>query len=261
MNPLIKFLTPSSELSHGSDTYNIAFLVAHCGFFLFNFVNFCFLLLFEGYATKRLWSNRASLWSLAAHLIQLISCMSSIHRYNINDEFGFWARFGTWTGITAFMFIEVPYLYLLFFNDTRKVSIGMAVVVVFGIASIALSELHWDRDHFKYLGIFGGATIAIHVVALLRARRHLKQGLFTLENGFLSQDTMVRVYEVFVLVICACFSLGPLTGIPILKYPSTGMVYTICMLNSICMGRTSFMKEENVNGAPSTSAERLPLTR
>ena len=261
MNPLMNFLTPSLELqTYQSDAYNLAMFVSHCGFCLFNIVNVFALVLFEGYATKRLWSNRPSLWSLAGHVVQIMSCITSIHRYNINDEYGYWARVGTWTGIIALSFVAFQYLYLLFFNDTTKVRIGMAVVAALGTSAIVASELDWDEVHFKYLRVFLGGSFACQIPVLLRARHYLKQGVFTVEKGFLSQDTVVRVYEVLALLVFSYFPMA-MTGIPVLTYPTTGMVYMICMLNSVCMGRMSFMKNERVNGASSTSAERLPLTR
>ena len=87
--PILNFLTHKDDYPEGNAFRNTAFMIGHCAFWLLNFLNCSYLILFEGFAFGRLQKNYLSKLSLLACFTQTISCLSSIHRYNINDSMGF----------------------------------------------------------------------------------------------------------------------------------------------------------------------------
>lgn len=252
---LIDYFSIRTAKSITGDERNITYSVAHFGFLIFNVVNVLVLLLWQGYVTKRLWSNPVAKWSLASHIFQLLSCSTSLYRYNHDDEFGSAAILGVSTGLIALNCMNFAFLHLLFFNDTTKIRIGMFFWTILAIVVYELSEKNWEKLNFLFFRAFLGVSILTMPPIMWRARKALTNGAFTVEEGFMSRDAMIRVWDVLIFLDCVWFANVPL-GNAIFTYPATGMVYMVCMFNSICVGRMSFMTETS-----STSGERLSLVR
>ena len=91
------------ELPLGSDKRSINFAVSHVGFFLFNFINIAYLVVIEGYALRNLSKNFLHKLCLIGCACQLCSCITSLQRYNTNDEFdSFLGNVGTIFGNIGF---------------------------------------------------------------------------------------------------------------------------------------------------------------
>lgn len=241
---------------------NALFLISHFGFVVFNVINVGVLVLLEGYAARRFWTNHVAQISLAAHLMQLVSCVTSLHRFNTNDEFGYWGGAGVVTGVAGVFIMNIVYLHLLFFNNTKKIKWGIVFWAAVSVLVLLLSYRYWSTENFKYFRIFLAVSIISYNIPMWMARKALMNGAFTLEENFLSVDVMVRVWDVL-MALDSLWVVAVATSLPILIYPITGMVYTLCMINAVCMGRMSFMQgdggivKDHSSGA--TSCERLPL--
>lgn len=70
----------------GSATKNLSGFTGHFGFFMFNTINFLYLVLFEWYAFRRLPQNNLLRLTFCAVVMQLVSCYSSITRFNVCVE-------------------------------------------------------------------------------------------------------------------------------------------------------------------------------
>eukprot|EP00536_Pseudo-nitzschia_multiseries_P017945 jgi/Psemu1/53326/gm1.53326_g len=232
-----------SYMETGTIYRNALLMVSHFGFLTFNFINAMFLLIGEGYVTGKLRTNRAAQFSLAAHVTQLASCATSIHRYNISDEFGVWARIGTISGTVAVVLMTTVYLHLLHFNNAKRIKKSAAIVGAVAAGVIYVSYKNWKEDNFKTFRFFTLAFISFYIYPMWKARKALKNGEFTLDEKFVSADTMVRAWDALIF----------LTLLPVFTYPMTGLVYSICMINAVCMGRMSFMQDGNDSGSGSGS--------
>jgi hypothetical protein len=95
------------DLKLGSDRRAINAAASHFGFFMFNFINVSYLLFIEGYALRNIdrgsGKNFLHLLCLIGCAYQICSCITSMTRLNLNDEFNsFWANGGTIFGNMGF---------------------------------------------------------------------------------------------------------------------------------------------------------------
>mmetsp|Transcript_23944 Transcript_23944/g.66345 ORF Transcript_23944/g.66345 Transcript_23944/m.66345 type:complete len:204 (-) Transcript_23944:1711-2322(-) len=193
--------------------------------------------------------------------MQLVSCLTSLRRYNINDEFGYWAGAGVVTGVAGVFIMNIVYLHLLFFNNTKKIKWGIVFSAALSVLVLLLSYRYWSKHNLKFFRVFLAVSIISYNIPMWTARKALMNGAFTLEENFLSVDVMVRVWDVL-MALDSLWVVAVATSLPILVYPITGMVYTLCMINAVCMGRMSFMQGDGgivKDRSSGASCERLPL--
>ena len=100
--PITNFLDTMTTLP-GKDR-NAIFLCAHIGFLAFNVINVAYILFFEGIALGRLKHNLLTKLTFTACSMQAWSCVTSIRRYNIDEEYNFDGKLGVATGLVAFFF-------------------------------------------------------------------------------------------------------------------------------------------------------------
>ena len=100
--PYFNFFKRDINLSVASIDRNVVLFTAHVVFFMFNVLNVAYVVLIEGYVKRLLRKNFQLQLATCAAAIQLFSCYSSIKRYNINDQHGFWGKFSVGAGFVAF---------------------------------------------------------------------------------------------------------------------------------------------------------------
>ena len=244
--PIVNFLTDKNI--EASDLRNSAFLIGHCGFFLFNFLNVLYLILFEGIAFGRLRQNFLSKLSLLACFTQILSCITSIHRYNINEEFGPYGLAGTGLGILAFTPFNIAYLYLFFNNRNnhrrRFIGAGIAFWIVIGIACFAMTYINWPEEAFKYFQPYVVLSSVWHIVSNIRGLRAHQKGEIRIDESIISHHVMNKVFGVCIfleIVTSVCAAMG----LPVLTYPATGMTFTICVIVMVYAGRMDSMNEDS----------------
>jgi len=231
---------PHPHLMMGSDHRNTTFMMSHFGFFIVNVINAFVLIFFEGFGTGRLRSNRASQFSLAAHLSQLLSCFTSIRRYNVNIEFGLDAKIGTIAGIAGFLFINLSYLHLHYRNGADDIRKGVVFwTVVCGVVIIT-TLADWDAVHFDNFRKLIAFSAASNIYILLKSRRDLLLGMFS--NELVPSAVVARIWISSVILLGISFACA-FSLIPALTYPGTGIIYSVCMVNSMLTGRMSFAKD------------------
>ena len=264
--PILNFLTHKDDYPEGNAFRNTAFMIGHCAFWLLNFLNCSYLILFEGFAFGRLQKNYLSKLSLLACFTQTISCLSSIHRYNINDEYGFWGIFGTGAGLLAFTPFNISYLYLLFnrnkyYAKTNFVGIGIAFWFIVGIACFCLTCINWEDAHFDYFRLYIGASTVYHTVAMIIGYRAHNRGDIQIDASIISHSNMNKVFGVCIVVELLSLMIAT-RGFPVFIYPGTGLTYTVMTIMMVFVGRMDFMQQAqaNNNSSGAASDEATPLT-
>mmetsp|Transcript_20214 Transcript_20214/g.56198 ORF Transcript_20214/g.56198 Transcript_20214/m.56198 type:complete len:318 (+) Transcript_20214:145-1098(+) len=236
---LTSFFAPDLHLPPKTVLRNIPFMTAHFGFFIVNVMNAFVLIFFEGFVTGRLRFNRASQLSLAAHLFQLHSCFTSIRRHNHNDEYGCDAMIGTITGIVGFFFMNLSYLHLHCRRDADGIRKGTVFwTIACGVCGVKTFP-NWDTVHFDSFRILIGFSAFTHICILLKSRRDLLRGMFynELPSAALARIWISSIVLLVISFVCAA------TKIPVFTYPGTGIIYSVCMVNSMLTGRMSFAKD------------------
>ena len=236
--PIVNFWVDAEP--EGTEGRNGAFLVGHLVFFMFNFLNVCYLTLFEGFIFQRFRKNPLLKIAFFACVVQICSCITSIHRYNIDDELGIYARIGTLLGIVAFTLLTFPYLYLIFQRNTKAIRFGMCFLVVAGIACWFVGQANWETKHFTYFRIFIGLSIFFHIVALTIGHKSLKDGSISIDASIASKEAMLRMFKVLIFLDVMSLT-GGLLGKPILTYPFTGVAYSVMVIAMTYVGRMDFM--------------------
>jgi len=260
MPAILNFLTHKSDYPEGNEFRNTAYMIGHCGFWLVNFLNCSFLILFEGFAFGRLQKNYLSKLSLIACFTQTLSCLSSIYRYNINEELGVWGIFGTGAGLLAFTPFNITYLYLIFYNNKKFVGYGIAVWLIVGAACFAITLMNWTEKDFTYFRWYTAASTMYHIVAMIIGLMAHKKGDINIDASIISHANMNKVFGVCIVLELSSLMLAS-QGYPILTYPGTGFTYTVMTVLMIFVGRMDFMqKGANTNSSGAASNETTPLT-
>eukprot|EP00536_Pseudo-nitzschia_multiseries_P018742 jgi/Psemu1/316245/fgenesh1_kg.3029_\ len=187
----------------------------------------------------------------------MLSCYTSIKRFNENDEYGIYGLLGTYLGTAGFVLMITSYGYLLFQNNIQKIKVWSAAWTVLGLYICAKTKIDWEEVRFVPFQQFIVLTIAAEIFITLHARKCLKEG--KIMSDVMSTDLIARFWEVLIalLVIPTLLTAAKL---PVLSYPGTGVIHSCCMVNSMLVGRMSFMTDTRT-GASSSSDERLPLRR
>jgi hypothetical protein len=269
------------ETPNGSILRNNHFLLAHCGFFFFNFINVCCILLFHGFVLHRLSHNFLMKIALFACSWQMASCLCSIHRYNINDEYGEWAFTSIWTGLIAYLFFNYVTLHLLlnrnhkgfigykpFGNDTdtdtdtdkSKIGIGYTTIgmtVWFGLALACwyVGKAKWDTQDFKFFRDFISLSTGFQLLSYMSLLWALWKGKIALPEGSPISDAvatrvLIAAIGLLALAIGCAFS-----GCPIFQYPATGMTFSVMVVVVSVVGEMDFMVDE---AAPAAAVENAP---
>jgi uncharacterized membrane protein len=236
--PIVNFWVDSQP--EGAEGRNAAFLVSHCIFCMFNILNVCYLILFEELTFQRLRQNHLLKLGFCACFCQIFSCCTSIHRYNIDDEYGVYGRAGTLISLVAFMFFNFTDLYLIFQRNTKAIRFGMGFWVVAGIACCIAGEANWETKNFAYFRIFVAVSTLSHVVGLMLVHRSLKHGSISIDESIASKETMLTMFKVLIFVDVMCM-IGAAIGKPILSYPGTGLSFSVMVIAVSHVGRMDFM--------------------
>lgn len=258
--PLVNFLSHKDEFPVGDSMRNLSFMIGHVGFFMFNFLNCVFLLLISGFVFKRLWGNTLSKLGLMAALIQCSgSCTSSIHRYNIDDEFGFYAHTGVWFGILAYFPFNICMLHLLFnankgeIGNISYITIGTFIWLAITVWCIVASEMYWDELNFAPFQYFVALSTIIQTTAYSSLLYSQSKGMVGFSAGgdfSVSSQSVTRLALVAIGLQLVAFA-GAGSGIPVFIYPATGLTFTIMCITSVVFGEMDFMQDHPVIGGDS----------
>lgn len=217
------------------------FMVGHCIFFMFNFLNVCYLVLFEMYTFQRFHKNILLQFGFVACFVQIFSCITSIHRYNIDDEYGIWNQAGVYIGLVDFCFFNFTDLYLIFQpkgNETA-VRLGMCFWVIMTIVNGYDSMVNWEEKTTGPFQMYVGLSTLSHVVALIVFRKYVEDGTVSVES-VAPKDTILRLLKVLIIVDALCLGAAGLKK-PILSYPVTGCTFTVMVIAMTFIGRMDFM--------------------
>lgn len=217
------------------------FLVGHCIFFMLNFLNVCYLIFFEEFTFQRFRKSILLKFGFVACFVQIFSCITSIHRYNIDDEYGIWNKAGVYIGLVAFTFFNFTDLYLVFQpkKNVTAIRLGMCFWVVMAIVNGYYSMANWEEKTTGPFRMFIAASTFEHIVALIVFRKYVKDGTVSVES-VASKDAMLRLLMVLIIVDCLCLG-GAALQKPILSYPGTGMTFTVMVIAITFTSKMDFM--------------------
>lgn len=252
--PIVNFLT-TKHAPEGSEERNAVFLCAHIGFFFFNLVNVGYILFYQGYAYGKLRTNRLMPIAIAACATQALSCSTSIHRYNINDEYGPFALYGTALGLFAALFMNINYLFILF-NKTvtaKKIGVGTILWMLLFVPCMALSLRDWETKRFAYFQVAIAASTAYSIICIYFGMVAHKNGDIRIDSSILSYDQMNNLFRVSILLTTLVLVCGGLFAYPMLLYPGTGLTYSVMVILVSYVGQMDFMTEGYVQVDEGTS--------
>eukprot|EP00573_Skeletonema_grethae_P004191 CAMPEP_0201709382 /NCGR_PEP_ID=MMETSP0578-20130828/58072_1 /ASSEMBLY_ACC=CAM_ASM_000663 /TAXON_ID=267565 /ORGANISM="Skeletonema grethea, Strain CCMP 1804" /LENGTH=262 /DNA_ID=CAMNT_0048198351 /DNA_START=55 /DNA_END=843 /DNA_ORIENTATION=+ len=219
-----------------------SFLVGHCGFFMFNFLNVCYLIFFEEYTFQRFRKNFLLQLGFVACFVQIFSCITSIHRYNIDDEYGVWNKAGVIIGLVAFTFFNFTDIYLMFQpkKNVTAIRLGICFWVVLAIGNGDYSMANWEEKNTKPFQMLIALKTLSHIVALIVFRKYVEDGTVSVDESISSKDAMLRLLKVLIFVDCLCLGGAGLKK-TILSYPGTGLTFTVMVIATSFIGRMDFM--------------------
>lgn len=265
--PQLNFLTKwyQADAPDGSNIRMRVFMIAHCGFFMFNLINACSLVLIHHYVLGRMSKNPLAQLVLFACFFQMLSCMCSINRYNTNDEYGFFAHAGIATGLIAYTPLNFSHIYLLF-NGNRDgaislgpvrvgyVAIFKAIWVALAIRCWVFGENNWEtldfdpfRDYIRNSTIFQFLSIVSGSYALKKGRIGFPEGS-PLTPTIAAKTFHVAIGLTVFALVCAK------SNMPIFQYPATGLTFTTTAITMVVAGEMTFIQ----GGSPAACADMTP---
>jgi len=240
--PIVHWLT-TKDADEGSQDRNTSYLIGHLGFFLFNVLNVLYLICFEGVAFGRLKQNYLLKFSFVACFVQIFSCVSSILRYNINEEYGIYGEMGSYLGLTAQTAMNFGYLYVLFNRNYRKYLVPAVVFwAVVALVTFLMTSSSWDTINFFYFRKFIALSAVNAFFSILLALVAHSKGDITIEASIASYDQMNKIFGVCLFMQFVCL-FAAFRGHPVYQYPATGMTFTISVIINTYVGRMDFMNE------------------
>lgn len=252
MTTIVNFLTKNDD---PKEDFYVAALTAHLIFCMFNVLNITYIVFFEGCVYGRLGKNTLTKLALVGCFAQMLSCMTSIHRYNIYDEYSDWGRLGTLFGLIAYFFVNVGYLYMW----KRKCVLVIGTLFWLVVASYVgyKSEVNWDEEHFDTFRKFVGGSSLYQVIANVSGWIAHSRGAIKLDPSILSYQQMNRLF-----LVCIFLGLSGLVGtivcgMPMVSYPASGATFSIFVIIGGYVGRMDFMTGDGVEG---TEGETQPLS-
>jgi len=220
---------------------NIYFYLAHYGFLLFNVLNVTYIVLFEGYALGNLRKNFMLQLATVGCFSQILSCISSLVRYNINDEYSWLGKFGIASGAFAFSFVAAAAMHMLVLcladvnSDCGRKwwRIGSVAWALFGIVTFFLMiNENWGHNPIPYFRGFVVASNALMVISLGVMIYTLRNKNKILVYEGLSNDALVRIYSVLLVLGIVMLALQYITKAPIFQFPCTGFNYSVLVIAS-----------------------------
>lgn len=224
------------------------YLVGHYGYFLVNCLNILGLVVFEGLIFGRLQKNYLVKLSLGACIFQVTSCICSIWRYNIMDEYNRSIVVpGTILSVIAYAITDVSYLYLSAPNSEKFVKIGTLFFIVVAVVQSYLAFL----DPFEYIRPFVGLSQIYGIVALFQGKSAFAKG--TIKIDALSKEHITKIFNFCISMNIFSF-LMTFTVMPTF-YVFLGLPFTSNILIMILVGANP----ANYNLVAATTGETTGL--
>jgi len=246
------------DLKLGSDRRAINFALSHFGFFMFNFINVSYLLFIEGYALRNIGrgagKNFLHLLCLLGCSCQMCSCITSMTRENINEEFDlFWSNGGMIFSNMGFALCNSAVSVVWFANSdnrNRNWLIMATVWIVVHNVDSAYSYMVWEQRHFIPFRPMVAISAVYQTVAFGFTLYLIKKGSIRVNPVVVSKDQFARLCQVLITINFVALALTMLK-MPIFLYPETGMIYATCVVFCKFLGQMEF--------AASTAGETSPL--
>jgi len=246
------------DLKLGSDRRAINFTAAHFGFFMINFINVSYLLFIEGYALRNIGrgagKNFLHLLCLLGCSCQICSCITSMTRENINDEFNsFWANGGTIFSNMGFALCNSAISVVWFANSDNRnrnwLITAIIWIVVHNVDSV-YSYMKWDEEHFTPFRPFVIISAVYQTVAIGFTLYSINKGSISVNPAVASKDQFARLCQLLIAINFVALALCTLKK-PMFLYPETGWIYATCVVFCKFLGQMDF--------AASTAGETSPL--
>lgn len=219
---------------------------------MFNVINVSYLIFFEGYVFGGLKTNLLTRLALISCVFQLYSCVTSIRRYNIGDEYDVDGKVGVATGLIAFSFSNIAYLYVaLNKKATTKVVCAFSFFLLLLSCAIMYFMLQqWvDVPRPPFFKMYVGGSAIFHAICNLCCLSAHKKSEIKIVSSIITYDQMNRLLGTCVFLELLAAS-AVISKLPILIYPGTGSTFSIMVIVMTFVGKMDFMTgSETVTGS------------
>eukprot|EP00532_Pseudo-nitzschia_australis_P001798 CAMPEP_0168186512 /NCGR_PEP_ID=MMETSP0139_2-20121125/14477_1 /TAXON_ID=44445 /ORGANISM="Pseudo-nitzschia australis, Strain 10249 10 AB" /LENGTH=287 /DNA_ID=CAMNT_0008108535 /DNA_START=296 /DNA_END=1159 /DNA_ORIENTATION=- len=194
----------------------------------------------------------------------MTSCLCSIHRSNLNDEFGFFGHVSTGLGLMAYLPFNVATLHLLMnhkvdshldgFGFGLKMKYRHAGIFFFlaaGVGCFLIGYIDWEKSDFNYFRKFIAYSTVYQVLAMTIALYNFWKRKINLDESVISRGSMINVFVLCIALDILALGLAR-SGRPVLQYPATGLTFTVLCIITSFVGEMDFMK-------PSSATHCLPI--
>ena len=225
--------------------------VGHTVFFLIDLLLFSYLVLYEGFIHRRWSRNRFSQIITIGIVSQMISCITSIIRYNIDDPYEYITTYLSVFGLSGGMTtLNICGIYLFFhINHQKYLKPVAASMILIATALSAFVCMFLDTVKLAPSALFTLLCVLWQTVSIISAFvAHKKRKLV---GGQLDHDTMTRLFAISLLIHCMAF-LCLLTNWPIFRYPATGLFYLNFVILGLSVGSMDFMQCQQVKEETAT---------
>lgn len=248
----ILVLTTSTSEADGLNR-NIHYATSHFGFLLFNVINVVCILLFHGILLKSLSRNFLIRMGGIACFLQIFSCLCSIHRYTINDEYGYWAHPSNFFGLIAYAFFNIVIWHVLL-NRHRTdllIKIGSCFWAALSILTWFITRAFWASDDFKYFRLFVAVSTIHQFCAYASFWWEFRKGTIQFPEYVPASKDFVSGTMIAAMVFIILGLIFAASGLIILVYPATGMTFTVMAVVMSLVGEINFKKQydgDNTSG-------------
>jgi len=241
---LIDFLDTGST-PVGSDVRNVSNVAAHIFLLTLSSANVVYLLFIEGLAKRALQKNFLQQLAFFGALMQIGSCVNSIHRYNINDEFNLlYAHSGSAFGFIANCFNFIALGSILFHGyDNRKMKWRIYSVSVIGLAICCMYYELTTFEESRFISFEIFINVPLNMFFLWYTSWALQKGTVKIDSTVISKEAAIRTFKVLAFILFLRF----VFFIVFLKTEYTSLGYIMYGLNFCCVNIGTYYMDKMVD--------------
>ena len=137
----------------------------------------------------------------------------------------------------AYVCLNIPYLRLIFPDNSRMMNIGRAAWTGIGIIVVAISHARWTHKHFTYFEMLVGSSNITQAIVIWIFRSRLESGAVEIDTSIIGKDPLSRMLKVLAAFDAIGLGVMMVSKMPILQYPIAGVYFTITVLLVSITGR------------------------
>eukprot|EP00531_Pseudo-nitzschia_arenysensis_P005387 CAMPEP_0116137326 /NCGR_PEP_ID=MMETSP0329-20121206/12191_1 /TAXON_ID=697910 /ORGANISM="Pseudo-nitzschia arenysensis, Strain B593" /LENGTH=277 /DNA_ID=CAMNT_0003632239 /DNA_START=66 /DNA_END=899 /DNA_ORIENTATION=+ len=249
--PYVALLNGMEAHPIGTAKRDVAYMMGHEFFFLCNAFNVFYILVFEYYVFRRLQKNYLLKVVFAGCLLQALSCITTLIRYNMGEEFNWWAIAGVFTGNAAFGCINAAITVIFCEKGSKPFYIIVGVFATLLTISSVYTLIKWEDVKFDLFRMSPAISLMYNIAGLIWAVVKINKAESEEANKWIiklfgyERETVKRLTVSLLTIAVVCMGIL-MSKTTLITYGATGLGF-FCV-SVIFFSHVGYVPEEEFYG-------------